>query len=126
VTILRNKVVLAMGATTQAPAGNAVTAAAGAVAGTETAVQTATLSISPAEARTLALADLNATLRLALRSPRDGTRYESGDELVFAAPAAAHFSAPASAPAPAAPVQAAVAVRKAPGIAIIDGDQFVR
>jgi pilus assembly protein CpaB len=119
-TILRNKVVLAMGATMQpATAGAPVAGAAGASAG-ETAVQTATLAVLPREAAILALADLNATLRLTLRSQHEPNRPQAADTFVLSAPAVTRLaSAPAALPAPAAPV---AQKKSAPGILFIDGD----
>lgn len=129
-TILRNKLVLAMGSTLQAPAaaiagGSSQTPAGGSAA--ETAIQTATFAIAPAEAKTLALADLNATLRLALRSPRDSGHSESGDAFVLSP---SHDVRPVSAPlaaAPAAPVHVAAPARPVQaGIPIIDGDRVIQ
>ncbi|HEY5339804.1 MAG TPA: Flp pilus assembly protein CpaB [Candidatus Aquilonibacter sp.] len=121
-TILRDKVVLAMGSTMDASgagAGGATTSGSA----VESTVQTATLSVLPHEAKVLALADLNATLRLALRSPREPNRSQPDDAFILAAPAAPQTvvaPAPARAPAP-------VVQRKAPsGIPMIDGDRVVR
>jgi Flp pilus assembly protein CpaB len=127
-TILRNKLVLAMGTTMEVPAAGAIAGAAS-TAGTsaaETAIQTATLAIGPHEATTLALADLNATLRLSLRSPRDSNRSEPGDDFVLSAPVVLHTVA-APATIAAAPVPVAPRPKAAPaGIPMIDGDQVIR
>jgi len=121
-TILRDKVVLAMGSTMDASGAGAGTATTSGSAA-ESTVQTATLSVLPHEAKVLALADLNATLRLALRSPREPNRSQPDDAFILAAPAAPQTvvaPAPARAPAP-------VVQRKAPsGIPMIDGDRVVR
>jgi pilus assembly protein CpaB len=124
-TILRDKVVLAMGSTMQAPAAGAVAAAAAnASSAGDTAVQTATLAVLPREAAILALADLNATLRLTLRSPRETNRSEAPDAFVLDAPAVARVAAaPAPVAAPAAPVAAAPRKAAPHGIPFIDGDQ---
>jgi pilus assembly protein CpaB len=120
-TILRNKVVLAMGSTMDVPVASDGTTPATAA---DSTVQTATLAVLPAEAKLLALADLNATLRLSLRSQHESNVAQTGDAFVLAAPMEAH-AAPA-APAPAAPRVIAVQ-RKAPaGIPMIDGDQVIR
>jgi pilus assembly protein CpaB len=121
-TILRNKVVLAMGSSMQAPIGGALGATADAAAGNDVAVQTATLAVYPREAAVLALADLNATLRLTLRSPRETNQVEAPDAFVLDTGSLARtggVSAPVVAPVAASPP------RKAPaGIQIIDGDRI--
>lgn len=121
VTILRDKVVLAMG-TAMSTSGR-THLPANSTAG-DTAVQTATLEVAPAEAKTLALADLNATLRLALRSPRERNHDESGDAFLMSAPVQPRTAA---APAPIAPPVRSIprAVPHVPGIQLIDGDQIV-
>ncbi len=84
-------------------------------------MQTATLAVYPHEAAVLALADLNATLRLTLRSSRDTNHAEAADAFVLDAPAIARSDAPAPVAAPA----AQAAPRKTrPGIQIIDGDRI--
>jgi pilus assembly protein CpaB len=129
VTILRNKLILAMGSTMEMPAANAAASTAGAGGGSaaETAIQTATLAVSPHEASTLALADLNATLRLALRSPRESNHVEAGDPFVISAPPE-RVAVAAAAPAAAVPAPVAAPARRhsAPGIPMIDGDQVIR
>jgi pilus assembly protein CpaB len=127
-TILRNKVVLAMGSSMQAATGGA--SAGSSIAGgavgpaPEVAVQTATLAVLPHEAAILALADLNATLRLTLRSQHESNHSEAADAFVLSAPAATAITAAAPAAIVARPV-AAAPQRKAPaGIPFIDGDQL--
>jgi pilus assembly protein CpaB len=119
-TILRNKVVLAMGSSMQAPTSGAVAGAPTTTSAADTTIQTATLAVRPREAAVLALADLNATLRLALRSPHETNHSEAADAFVLAAPvvAATTATAPIRVSAPAAPPHKAPA-----GIQIIDGDQ---
>ena len=127
VTILRNKLILAMGSTMEMPATNAAASdAAAATSAAATAIQTATLAVTPHEASTLALADLNATLRLDLRSPRESSHAETGDAFVMSAPVE-RVAVSAPAPAAAAPAPVAAPVRHtAPGIPMIDGDQVIR
>ncbi len=123
-TILSNKIVLAMGSAQETP----TAAAAGATPAPDVTVETATLSVTPKEAKILALADLNATLRLALRSIKDSRRTESADPFVIetAAPAAVPAAAVAAAPVSAAPPKpAASAAPKPMGPPLIDGDHFV-
>jgi pilus assembly protein CpaB len=120
-TILRNKVVLAMGGSMQMP-GTSVAAALPATGGAEPAVQTATLAVLPREAAILALADLNSTLRLTLRAQREPNKPEKADDFVLAAPAVS-VTRVAAAPAPVAAAAAPAPARKsAPGITFIDGD----
>jgi len=83
---------------------------------------TATLGVTPQQADLLAMADINATLRLALRSPEEPANSLPPEhfELTPNAPAAAipPIAAPAvPVPAPAAAQPAAVH----PGIPVIDG-----
>jgi pilus assembly protein CpaB len=118
-TILRNKVVLAMGSSMQAPTTGTVTDPPANGSAAETAVQTATLAVLPHEAAVLALADLNATLRLALRSPHETNHSQADDAFVLDPPVVAHVAiAPAPVRAPAAPPRKVSA-----GIQIIEGDQ---
>jgi pilus assembly protein CpaB len=122
-TILRNKVVLAMGTTMEQTGSSAADAAnAASSAGTQNTIQTATLAVLPGEAKTLALADLNATLRLSLRSQHDLGGNGPADAFVLDAPAPVeeHVAAAPAAPAVVAPKP----VRH--GIPLIDGDRFVQ
>jgi pilus assembly protein CpaB len=89
---------------------------------------TVTLEVTPRQADLIAMADQNASLRLALRSPREALNSEPTEALHFPVEEAQQQSAPA-APAPA-PAQAAPAPAPAPraqdpphGIVIIDGDR---
>lgn len=87
---------------------------------------TVTLEVTPSEADVLAWADANATLRLALRSPREPVRAEPVEELTLSG-----NSAPVSAPAvPASPPVAAAPVRvprtvDPPAVELIVGDRVV-
>jgi len=92
---------------------------------------TVTLEVSPRQADLLAWADSNATLRLALRSPREPTRTEVAEQLTLAGNSAMQQSAPAAAPAPpAAPMPPATpakptAQRLYTPVELIVGDQIV-
>jgi pilus assembly protein CpaB len=77
--ILRNIRILAVGASTGATG----TAANAPLA------HTVTLEVTPQQAKTLSLADLNSTLRLALRPPAEPTRSTETDSFVLAAQAPA-------------------------------------
>jgi pilus assembly protein CpaB len=81
-----------------------------------------TLEVTPQQAKTLALADLNSVLRLALRPPNEPARSVAADAFVLAAPAppAAAPMAPAAAPAPQAP---AAPVHHGDGVEYILGDK---
>jgi pilus assembly protein CpaB len=122
-TILTNKTVLAMGSTQEAP-----TAATGSASpAPDITVETATLAVTPAEAKTIALADLNATLRLALRSIKDMHTKEVAEPFVIPTPDSVAVSAPAIALAPPA-IPPGVVVKSTPkrtGPPLIDGDRFV-
>jgi pilus assembly protein CpaB len=131
--ILRDVTVLAMGTALETPQG--------ATPAPESGFQTASLAVTPDQAKLLTLVDLNATLRLALRAPADGSAHRPsiGDRLDLSQPAAApqaqrFAQAPPPAPvaaAPAAPPAAAPAAAKpsAPrytGPQIISGDKVIR
>ncbi len=122
-TILTNKTVLAMGSTQEAPAA----ASASASPAPDVTIETATLAVTPKEAKTIALADLNATLRLALRSVKDSRRTEK--EEPFALPTSDPITAAAAAPAvaagPTAPQPAKSSAPRRMGPPLIDGDHFV-
>jgi len=111
------------------------------------AVSTVTLGVTPQQADLLTVADLNTTLRLALRSPQEATRSLPAESLQFAdlgastpsnanrsvapppppiypAPAMAPALPPAvqNVPAPAVPMKAPLPNVK-PGVTVIDGDK---
>jgi len=121
--ILRNVIVLAIG--------GIIEPAAGASPAPQT-MRSVTLSVSPTQAKTLAVADLNATLRLALRPPGEPTRSEATDAFVMPSagsvpiapvPVAAPMQAPPAA-APAAPAQPAPAAHQPnDGVEYILGDR---
>lgn len=122
--ILRNKLVLAMGTSFEVPIAAASPAADGAAnPNGQVAIDTATLAVTPDEAKTLVLADLNATLRLDLRSPKDNKRTETAERFNLESAAAA--AAPATGPA--LPPSSSPIAKPAPrsGVLIIDGDQIV-
>ncbi len=118
-TILRDIRVLAVGGIARIPQPVSTAAAdANAPATPSPEVRTVTLEVTPSQSDLLALADLNATLRLALRAPHDRLEVPT-EPLSF--PAAALAAAQAAAPGRPAP--AAPAPRKAradSGVVVID------
>jgi pilus assembly protein CpaB len=112
-TILKNKVVLAMGSSYETVANNASPSP-------DATVSTATLEVTPKEADLLALADVNTTLRLDLREPKERTGSQAPDTLVLAVPPVQSLGRP-SVPA-AAPRAAAPAPVHHNAVEIIDGD----
>jgi pilus assembly protein CpaB len=129
-TILRDVTVLAMGTALETPQG--------ATPSPESGFQTASLAVTPDQAKLLTLVDLNATLRLALRAPSDGAHHSTiGEKLDLSQPGsqaprvAQAAPAPVSAAAPAAPAAAAPAATAHPaarytGPQIIQGDKVIR
>jgi pilus assembly protein CpaB len=113
--ILRNVIVLAIG--------GIIEPSAGASPGPQ-ALRSVTLSVSPVQAKTLAVADLNATLRLALRPPDEPTRSEPTDAFVMPQNGPPPIGPAPAAPAPAAiaPVAPVVAAQPAPAPAHAPGD----
>lgn len=90
---------------------------------------TVTLEVTPQQANLLATADQNATLRLALRSPREPLNSLPTQSLSFVqstpAPAPAPVApAPFAAPPVAAPAPAPAPAPRSAGIMIIDGDRI--
>jgi pilus assembly protein CpaB len=115
-TILRNTVVLAMGATYES-----TTAAS---PSPDASLTTATLEVTPRQADLLALADVNTTLRLDLRQPKELTGPIPPDALVLSAPPVQQRGA-APAAGPAAPAQQrAPAPRPTNPVQVITGDQI--
>lgn len=120
--IIRGVVVLAVNSTIQAAA-NASPPPAGSAPPDAGAPTTVTLAVTPAQADLLTVADLNSTLRLALRSPDEAAKSLPPEQMDFdtaAAPSAPSQAqsapaAPASRPAPAG----------TPGVVVIEGDQIV-
>jgi pilus assembly protein CpaB len=127
-TIIRGAKVLSIGQTI-----DPTTTATPAPESSQYGSATATLEVSPAQADMLALADINATLRLALRPPDEALRSQPAEKLTFPAsqprpvmPAGGAPMQPQSAPRPAAPAPQPV-VKPAPvsPVAVIDGDKIL-
>jgi pilus assembly protein CpaB len=115
-TILRGVLVLAMG--------NETETASATPSPDNQNLTTVTLAVNPQQANLLALADVYATLRLALRSPDEPIQFGKDDQrqtqaAAPAAPAVQYLAAPA----PAAPAQAAPAAPA--GVPVIEGDRVV-
>jgi len=126
-TVLRDVPVLAMGTTLETPQG---------ATPSPDMNQTATLAVTPDQAKLLTVVDLNTTLRLSLRAPSDehGNKPTLGDAINLSIPSAPRLAAPA-APAPAAAppaAQPAPARAAAPqparrsGVEVINGDKVVQ
>jgi Flp pilus assembly protein CpaB len=106
--ILRGALVLAMG--------NAVETTSATPSPDNQNLTTVTLALTPKQVDLLASADLNTTLRLALRPPKEPIRAYPAEQLTLGVPDRAAAPAPAYAPAPppaAAPAPAATAVAAA-------------
>lgn len=118
-TVLRDVPVLAMGAALET-AGGATPSPDG--------YATATLELTPQQAALLTLVDLNATIRLDLRSPGDaGPHPMLGEPLDLSqAVAAAPRPAPAPAAAPVAPVPIQRLPPMPPPVQVINGDKVVQ
>lgn len=126
-TILRDVPVLAIGTALDATRASSVQ---------QDAAPTATLAVTPSQAKTLTLVDLSATIRLTLRGPGDDRRRPlSGETLDLSVPAPRVAVAPAAAPAavpaavrPAPPEAARAAAPAAAhsGIQVIAGDRVVQ
>lgn len=118
--ILRGVLVLAMG--------NEVETASATPSPDNQDLTTVTLALNPRQVDLLAAADLNTTLRLALRSPKEPIRAYPAEPLVLGIPAAP-AAAPAADTVQVAPVPAAlpppkpVAVSGQRGVQLIVGDQ---
>lgn len=124
-TILRGVRVLAIG--------NALETAQASPSPQDQSSSTATLEVTPKQADLLAMADVNTTLRLALRSPREPLSSMPTEAIHFAEPQSQPAQAPPAAAAapvmvaqPAQPQPAAQKPAAAPhGVPIIDGDRIV-
>jgi pilus assembly protein CpaB len=128
-TIIRGATVLSIGQMTESGATPAPDSQAYA---------TATLEVTPKQANLITLADVNTTLRLALRSPKESLRSQPAEKLVLPAPSQMR---PAAAPAPFAPQMMPPAggmgfgparapveqtnPRPSSPVAVIDGDKLV-
>jgi len=142
-TIIRGAVVLAINSQLEQSGASGATPApdSGAAA-------TVTLGVSPQQADLLTVADLNTTLRLALRSPQESIRSLPAETLQFAdlgteasasnmppppiypaaAPPVTPVAVPAAVnvPAPVAPAKAPAMSGPAPaGVTVIDGDKVI-
>ncbi len=127
VTIIRGALVLAI---------NTMLETAGATPSPEAAnLVTVTLGVSPAQADLLTMADLNTTLRLALRSPQEPVHSLAAEALVFpdtpSQPTSTGSPMPfgfalAAPSVPVAPVAPAAAMKGGGGsVTVIDGDRVV-
>jgi pilus assembly protein CpaB len=127
VTIIRGATVLSIGQMTESGATPSPDGQA---------YLTATLELTPKQANLITLADVNTTLRLALRSPKESLRSQPAEKLVLPAPsqlrpAAAPAVAPLMPQAPALgfggprPPAAQNAPRPISPVAVIDGDKVV-
>ncbi|TAM85503.1 Flp pilus assembly protein CpaB [bacterium] len=116
-TILRGLRVLAIGAQLEYPSATP--------APSEESSTTVTLEVTPKQADLLAMADVNTTLRLSLRSPREPVASLDTEPLQFAVAQAPSAATVAAAPAARAadPKPAAARPRVRPGVTIIDGDR---
>jgi pilus assembly protein CpaB len=128
-TIIRGALVLAINSTLEMSAA----AAAGATPEPDTSggVGTVTLGVSPEQADLLTVADINTTLRLALRSPEEPVRSLPEEKLVFAdlGQPAQPAAPPVNVPPPLQPAPAPVAARPVtplgPLVTVIDGDKVI-
>lgn len=122
-TILRGIEVLALGTSLQATSASPTP--------DQQNVTTATLNVSPTQAALLTLADVNATLRLTLRSPREAVRSLPSEGITFATTPTIQNVVPhmPAAPRPASSERlapAAVPVKpRVTGPVVIDGDKVV-
>ena len=129
-TIIRGALVLALNSTLELSPG---ATAAGATPSPDTSgVGTVTLGVSPEQADLLTVADLNSTLRLALRSPEEPVRSLPEEKLVFAdlgSPVQAAAAPALNVPPPLQPAQAPQAARQViplgPLVTVIDGDKVI-
>ncbi len=122
-TIIRGALVLAMGGELEA------TGAAGASPAPDSgsAATTVTLGVTPEQADLLTVADLNTTLRLALRSPQEPVRSLPAERLEFADLGTVPAPAPSNVPPPLVPARppAVSNVPEVPGVTVIDGDRVI-
>jgi pilus assembly protein CpaB len=83
--------------------------------------QTVTLGVTVQQADLLTVADLNTTLRLALRSPNEPLRAEAEEPLDFQDATPSPHEVPTLAP----PPVVAVAKKERPSVTIVDGDKLI-
>lgn len=124
--IIRGATVLAVNQSIDPNSGApaATSGAAPAAAAPAAPPTTVTLAVSAAQADLLTVADLNANLRLALRSPDEPVRSMQAETVDFSAPPAAapatNVQPPAGTPSQTVP---AAAARPVNGVVFIDGDK---
>ncbi|MDQ2871879.1 MAG: RcpC/CpaB family pilus assembly protein, partial [Candidatus Eremiobacteraeota bacterium] len=124
-TILRDIEVMAMGSQLEV-------ATATPPPGVDADPRTVTLEVTPHQADLLAMADLNSTLRLALRSPQEPARSQSAERLVFATQTqSVSVSQPRmpepvrlAAPPPQQPQRPVVRRNPSSAVMVIDGDRI--
>lgn len=126
-TIMRDVMVLAVGP--------ALETASASPSPDQQNAATVTLAVTPKQANLLTLADINTTLRLALRSPREGARSEPVEALNLTGNPLPQMMAPAPNPAPPAQVAATnlkpadppqTKPRRRSGVMVINGDQIAQ
>jgi pilus assembly protein CpaB len=129
-TIIRGAMVLALNSTLEA-APNPV-AGATPPPSDNSGVGTVTLGVTPAQADLLTDADINATLRLALRSPEEPVRSLPEERLVFAdlgspaaPPAAPVYNVPPPLQPALPPMQARPVTPAGSLVTVIDGDKVI-
>ncbi|MBD5634349.1 MAG: Flp pilus assembly protein CpaB [Candidatus Eremiobacteraeota bacterium] len=125
-TIIRGAVVLAVNDSLEPQPPSTSAAPAGSVAASSPAA--VTLGVTPEQANALTYADLNTTLRLALRSPGEPVRSFAPQALTMDDPdsGAARPDVPSLRPLPAASASAAApAAKPTPGIQVIEGSEIV-
>jgi pilus assembly protein CpaB len=119
-TIMRSIRVLAVGSAVEA-----MSNASPPPPGVDTDPRTITLEVTPSQADLLTMADLNATLRLALRSPTDKSRPLPSEDLVFATQSMGGGNpgpaAPSKPGAPSGPQRLSISP-----VTVIDGDQVIQ
>jgi pilus assembly protein CpaB len=124
-TIIRGALVLAMGSELES------TGAAGASPAPDSGAgaNTVTLGVTPEQADLLTVADLNTTLRLALRSPQEPVRSLPAERLEFAdlGTVPAPGPPPQNVPPPIMPAHPPVVAGapEVPGVTVIDGDRVI-
>jgi pilus assembly protein CpaB len=125
-TILRGVLVLALGANVQTN----TAAASGPLNVTGPGATTATLAVTPSQADILAGADIGASLRLALRNPKEAidtfpaeTLHVTPGSATTSSVAASTLTMPAIPLLPDAPARAPAAAAPASGVTVIEGDK---
>ena len=115
-TILTNKIVLAMGSTYETTSTTATPSPDAA------ALSTATLEVTPKDAKLLALADANTTLRLSLRQPKESSGTAGVDSLVLPTVPLPMVGERAMSPAMSRPAVPPSPIRRS-AVEVINGDQ---